>query len=287
MRTQSLLGVGRIGERSLLVPDNKKTMSWKAAIEKVLEASATPMNCSDIALEVGKKKYRSADALGATPANTVSTVINVSLKNDGEQSPFFRADRGLYYLKMAGSLPSETEEDVNEAVSSVTGIINALGMFWERSKVLWKTEPRLLGQQQTGAKSVDFCKEIGVYLLHDAQGVVYVGRAIDQPMGRRLQQHTTDRLSGRWDRFSWFGMYPVEDSGDLKVTADISNVGVSIVIATLEAVLIEGLEPRQNRRRGDDFQAVEFLQVEDPTIEQNRQKSILAQLAAQLGGKTS
>ena len=35
--------------------------------------------------------------------------------------------------------------------------------------------------------------------------------------------------------------------------------------------MIEGLEPRQNRRRGDDFQAVEFLQAEDPTLSQARQ----------------
>jgi hypothetical protein len=31
----------------------------------------------------------------------------------------------------------------------------------------------------------------------------------------------------------------------------------------MEALLIEGLEPPQNRRRGDDFRAVEYLQAED------------------------
>jgi hypothetical protein len=30
--------------------------------------------------------------------------------------------------------------------------------------------------------------------------------------------------------------------------------------------LIEGLEPRQNRKGGDGFSAVEFLQVADPEV---------------------
>ena len=55
-------------------------------------------------------------------------------------------------------------------------------------------------------------------------------------------------------------------------SSNLPNAGVetSIVIVMMEAVLIEGLEPRQNRKRGDDFQAIEFLQVEDPKLEMNR-----------------
>jgi hypothetical protein len=58
--------------------------------------------------------------------------------------------------------------------------------------------------------------------------------------------------------------------------------GDSIVIATMEGVLIEGLNPRQNRKRGDDFQAIEFLQVEDPKLEMNRKLAIFQELAAHL-----
>ena len=36
------------------------------------------------------------------------------------------------------------------------------------------------------------------------------------------------------------------------------------MIPALEAILIEALEPRQNRKRGDDLSAVEFIQHEDP-----------------------
>jgi len=155
-------------------------------------------------------------------------------------------------------------------------------MFWGRVKVHWVTEPRILGQQQTGSTPVNFCEQRGVYLLHDDQGVVYVGRATDQGLGRRLQQHTSDRLAGRWTRFSWFGVYPVEENGGLRTSVAFESVEINIVIATMEAVLIEGLEPRQNRKRGDDFQAIEYLQFEDPKLEMNRKRALLQDLAASL-----
>lgn len=167
-------------------------------------------------------------------------------------------------------------------ISEVTGLVNAFGMFWDRSKVRWETNARILGQQQSGSSPVNFGEQRGVYLLHDSQGVVYVGRATDQNLGKRLQQHTSDRLTGRWSRFSWFGVYPVEPSGGLKKSADFSKVDTDIVIATMEAVLIEGLEPRQNRKRGDDFQAIEFLQVEDPNLEKYRKVALAEELLANL-----
>jgi hypothetical protein len=47
------------------------------------------------------------------------------------------------------------------------------------------------------------------------------------------------------------------------------------VIPALEAILIEALEPRQNRKRGDDLSAVEYFQKEDPEINRKRQKALL------------
>lgn len=174
------------------------------------------------------------------------------------------------------------EEDLPETASSpVTGIINAFGMFWERSKVRWEARPRIFGQQQAGATPVDFCDQKAVYLLHDSQGIVYVGRVTDQNLGRRLFQHTVDRSNGRWTRFSWFGVWPVTQNGTLETGADL-RLNVDVVIATMEAVLIEGLEPRQNRKRGGDFQAVEFLQFEDPELKKARKQAVLQSLAAQL-----
>jgi hypothetical protein len=47
--------------------------------------------------------------------------------------------------------------------------------------------------------------------------------------------------------------------------------GVNIVPA-IEAILIEALEPRQNRKRGDDLSAVEYIQKEDPEIQKKKIK---------------
>jgi hypothetical protein len=51
-----------------------------------------------------------------------------------------------------------------------------------------------------------------------------------------------------------------------------------VVIETMEALLIESLEPPLNRKRGDNFAAVEYLQVEDPDVETAKQKTILEEL---------
>ena len=107
---------------------------------------------------------------------------------------------------------------------------------------------------------------------------MYVGRATDQGLGRRLAQHAGDRLGGRWTCFSWFGVYPVKDDGTLSIRSELTRLPVDVVVVTMEAVLIEGLEPRQNRKRGDDFKAVEYLQVEDPTLELSRMKQMMRKL---------
>jgi hypothetical protein len=257
-------------------------LGWKDSIEAVLNAANAPMHYVEIAEQIFERRLRTEPT--ATPAATVAATIGQSFRNEGEHSPFIRVSRGVYALRsVQQEAPVIAQKELAETDSSeVTGLVNSFGMFWDRVKVRWETEPQILGQQQTGSKSVNFCEQRGVYLLHDSQGVVYVGRAIDQNLGKRLQQHTSDRLTGRWTRFSWFGVYPVEENGALRTSADFSNVDIGIVIATMEAVLIEGLEPRQNRKRGDDFKAIEFLQVEDPKLEKNRKLAIAEELVAHL-----
>lgn len=152
-------------------------------------------------------------------------------------------------------------------------------MFWKRDDVIWSSAPKILGRQSVGATQVNFCDQIGVYLLHDRERVIYVGRASDSLVAR-LKFHTTDRLGGRWDRFSWFGLRGVKSDATL---AD-PTVGWThtVVIETLEALLIESLEPPLNRRRGDGFSAVEYLQLVDPEIEKLRKKQWLGEMVAGL-----
>ncbi len=53
-----------------------------------------------------------------------------------------------------------------------------------------------------------------------------------------------------------------------------SYLGIKIIPA-VEAILIEALEPRQNRKRGDDLSAVEYIQKEDPEIQKKKLKQSL------------
>jgi len=258
-------------------------LGWKDAIVAVLEQAPAPLHYTEIAEQVYALKLRSEPT--ATPADSVASVIATSFKNEGQNSPFTRTSRGYYALKsFQQKIPAIAQVELTGSESSeTTGVVNAFGMFWERSKVLWSSQqPSILGQQQIGSKPVDFAEQQGVYLLHDSQGVLYVGRVSEQNLAKRLSQHTYDRLAGRWTRFSWFGVFPVQADGTLKTNANLSGVNVKIVIATMEAVLIEGLEPRQNRKRGDDFQAVEFLQVEDPQLQKNRKLAAIQEMALQI-----
>jgi len=228
--------------------------SWKDAIVAVLKDAIEPMSGSEIVQEIAQRELRSE--MGATPAATVGALIYTSIKTEGAQSPFARPVPGRFALRAPGqSTESSTaakdlsEKGPSEIVSPISGVVNALGMFWERSKIDWKSsQTRLLGHQPNG-NTVDFSAQRGVYLLHDAQGVVYVGRVTGQDLGQRLWQHTVDRLNGRWDRFSWFGVYPVTEAGVLKTGSDFSHASVDVAIAAMEAVLIE---PSNRARIGNE-----------------------------------
>jgi hypothetical protein len=100
-------------------------------------------------------------------------------------------------------------------------------------------------------------------------------------LGKRLVQHTVDLLASRWNRFSWFGLWRVTQNGDLEEMS-ARPLPADIIVTTMEALLIEGLEPPQNRRRGDDFRAVEYLQAEDPELEEPRMMSLLAEMSSKL-----
>ena len=254
-------------------------LSWRDAITKVLKESPEPLHYAEIAARVAERGLRTE--LGATPAATVSAQLTTSIKKQGPNSPFEWVSKGVYRLRDEKSASVSGPEALKILVADEedepeTGLINAFGMYWLRESVLW-SKPRLLGQQQPGSTAVDFAEERGVYLLHDRREVVYVGRTTDRALGARLREHTVDRLSGRWDRFSWFGILPVKPDGTL-ASSPSETFNIENLIATMEALLIEGLEPPQNRKRGDGFSAVEFIQVPDPEIEKRRERELAEKL---------
>ena len=253
-------------------------LTWRQAIEKVLGATATPLHYKEITERIIADGLRKN--LGATPSATVNAQIAVSIKKDGGESPYIRVAKGTFALaRKAVALPviatSKLTPTVAESEESEEqyDIVTSFGMFWRRNGIEWNGMPKLLGMQQIGATPVDFNKQLGIYLLYDGREVIYIGRTTDRPLGRRLYEHTSDRMAARWDRFSWFGLLPVSETGSLgslPVTYEAAKM-----IPALEAILIEALEPRQNRKRGDDLSAVEYIQREDPEIQKKRVKESL------------
>lgn len=253
----------------------KKTedMKWMDAILTVFNNERRPLHYTEIAALITEKGYRKS--LGATPNDTVSANITTNIKNLKSDSLFIRIDRGVYALKSLMTSNSTVNEVVKDSDSDVK-IITSFGIYWDREKIHWKTNPDLFGRQQTGATSVNFKDQIGIYLLHDTRETIYVGKATEQTIARRLQQHTTDRLNGRWNRFSWFGLYSIREEGSLDITQNShKNVPFANIITLLEAVLIESIEPRQNRKQGDLLNGIEYLQIEDPEIKKKRNAEIL------------
>ena len=219
----------------------------------------------------------------------------MSLKNEMGNSPFEKAGQpGLYKFRQQTnpidipSIPTpeavgQKEED--KEVEEDAGIIRAVGMFWRSDFVDWKNNPKMWGRnlqaadQASQADKVDFFNQRGVYILYDRNEVVYVGRACPGCIGVRLRAHTSGRLNGRWDRFSWFGLLQVKPNGELEEW-DSQEFTQEQIAITLEALLIEGLEPKQNRQGGQNLGAIEYIQVEDPNLKKKKRAEFLAELIA-------
>jgi hypothetical protein len=262
-------------------------MTWVQAIEQVLRDNGKPMHYLDITEEIINKGY--TKYVGANPPNMVMT--NLSYAISKPESPFWKVEKGVYGLvrrprtdvhvevaqaeepiEAAQTAEAEGAAKAAEAAEAEAAqeqkLINAYGMFWDREKVHWTSKmPRLLGEWQSGAgvTPVNFTEQVGIYLLHDGSRVIYIGQAVDQGLGARLYQHTKDRLWGRWNRFSWFGMKSVNDDGKL---SDLPREGFTIAgaITAMEALLIEALEPPQNRRQGEGLKGLEYIQKPDPKV---------------------
>lgn len=243
-------------------------MTWDEAIQAVLREADGALHYTEISDRIVAMGLRGGDEIGATPAQTVNARISSSMRL--QNSPYVRVRVGEYALRtnLADARIGDEEGETEEPES---GALRAFGMYWRREWVIWTRGARLLGRQTGGARDVNFAAQQGVYLLHDRDRVIYVGRA-DDTLFARLKAHTSDRLSGRWDRFSWFGLRAVKDDGTLSEVA--LDWRQSVVLETLEALLIESLEPPLNRRRGDNLSAAEYSQVEDPDIEALRRQDL-------------
>jgi hypothetical protein len=146
------------------------------------------------------------------------------------------------------------------------------GLFWHADYIQWGSpgkgnQGRLLGYQTKSAGPVDFRPQRGVYALYDeGYQLLYVGQAGygNKRLYDRLDNHMSDHLAERWQRFSWFGIDPVrkiKKSFQL-VETEPETPQVNHVLNHLEAILIAAAEPRLNRQGGKFGDAQQFRQWE-------------------------
>ncbi|MDH7973537.1 GIY-YIG nuclease family protein [Sphingomonas sp. AR_OL41] len=140
--------------------------------------------------------------------------------------------------------------------------VTSYGLFWREDEIDWhpgggnRDSFRLLGRigaQRGKLRVADFRQQQGIYILYDEYGPSYVGLTRNQGLGKRLKDHKTDHLAGKWDRFSWFGFRPLVASGPSGLTelgspqTDVSE-DTNTTIGDLEALLIRAIGPKRNRQ---------------------------------------
>ena len=271
-------------------------LTWLEAAEKVLEEAKRSLHYTDIAKLILDNNYLSTT--GPTPHQTINSILNTEINKNKDKSRFVKVGNGEYILRkfvddknqlLTDSSPgsrvlSKNTSPIDEPLATDNNkIINSYGIYWNRNLVDWKkSSPDLLGVQQIGASDVNFKEQKGVYLLHDSRETIYVGQAIEQSLGQRLRQHISDRLSGRWDRFSWFGFYSIKEDGHLNVKQNYPLLSIQHLGDILEAILIESIEPRQNRKQGNTFFGLEYLQQESPEIKKRKTEELLRELQSKL-----
>jgi len=149
-------------------------------------------------------------------------------------------------------------------------MIQAIGLHWKAEDVFWgrrKKPGRLLGipENQKRAKPIDFRDEIAIYVLYADFRPIYAGQvgAGTQRLFDRLKRHLDGDLRGRWNRFSWYGLRRVLKSGRLSNINKQFHPRIDDVLNNVEGILIDAMEPGQNRQSGRFAKVVFYRQHRD------------------------
>lgn len=179
-----------------------------------------------------------------------------------------RAGPRSYILKLRGRLSHSHWAHGSDVMSS---LVKLYGEFWNPDIVDWGSQgagnkgtlPGTLIIDGT-KKEVDCWDARGIYILHENFRATYVGKAFSTPIGKRLRDHLTDRLAGRWDMFSWYSTSNYRRTKNDLSVAGQRNLNPETIISTLEALAILIADPPLNRKRESLPNAVEVEQAESP-----------------------
>jgi hypothetical protein len=139
----------------------------------------------------------------------------------------------------------------------MAGIIQTYGLFWNESDVYWNTTSKnaqLLGFPHRSKNSGprNFKDQVGIYVLYSGHDIIYVGQtgSGNNRLFSRLKKHRNDHLAGRWDKFSWFGLLRLLDSGRLSGANLRTTSSLQVSLNHIEAVLLAATEPVLNKQGG-------------------------------------
>jgi len=212
-------------------------ITWADIIERVLENHKEGLTTKEIAEIIIKNDSRPPNTKDTNIPKRVSGAISQNrTKND---KPIFDTlDDNKYFL-------------------SKYRTYNAFGMKWDFEKTNKKS---LIGYTYKRYGCQNIYKQIGVYFLYDDNdNVIYVGQTM-RPFIKRLKEHTADHLAGLWRKFSWFGWYPVYETGDMK-DIDKKTISNEEMITYMEAVIIKVFKPILAGNDNDvGFNEIEFFQ---------------------------
>jgi hypothetical protein len=173
------------------------------------------------------------------------------------------------------------------------GFIKFYGLYWRKDKmnvdnVQMLGSPRGwtgkgLTQGDAADRQMNFWGQKGVYVLYDAglqpvyagqAGLIRKADAVGQSIGSRIASHANGVYRNGWALFSWFGFMHTPKI-NLRTASDVERLNpqwsfvpgkqqeLNQLLASFEAILIEGFAPRFNARGGDLGKAVFVNQFED------------------------
>jgi hypothetical protein len=153
-------------------------------------------------------------------------------------------------------------------------LVRSLGLSWRKDSVFWGAGSKagaLYGVpfNATTSAPIDFRHQIGIYALYADYQLVYAGQvgSGNQTIFARLKAHRKKELAGRWNRFSWFGVLRVLNSGRLANKTEALHPGLASVLNHIEAILIHTAEPPMNGQGGRFGQDVtHYKQVRDERL---------------------
>lgn len=151
-------------------------------------------------------------------------------------------------------------------------LIKTYGMYWNPNIIDWGkpgsgNKGQLLGEVKTPNRTtitINFWDEQGIYILHNDFKTIYVGKAHKTSIGKRLRDHLTDRLAGRWDTFSWFSASDYKITNNSVTTPGKRQISPETYIDTFEALAILIADPLLNRKRESLKGSTEAIQKEQP-----------------------